>query len=79
MTVGGWHWLQTIVLINLPIYVNEDARAPLEAPHMYPTSSIPWCSAFGVAFLAIGLRNFRRRVLSPASEALLGRRRPSCC
>jgi ABC-2 type transport system permease protein len=65
VTVGGWHWLQTIVLINPLIYVNEGMRAAFtEAPHMHLYVIYPVVFAFGVAFLAIGLRNFRRRVLS---------------
>src|SRR4029077_9808171 len=33
--VGGGHWLQTLVLINPLIYVNEGMRAALtEAPHL---------------------------------------------
>jgi len=63
--VGGWHWLQTIVLINPLIYVNEGMRAAFtEAPHMHLYVIYPVVFAFGTIFLAIGLRNFRRRVLS---------------
>ncbi len=65
VTVGGWHWLQTIVLINPLIYVNEGMRAAFTAaPHMHLYVIYPVVAAFGVVFLAIGLRNFRRRVLS---------------
>ena len=65
VTVGGWHWLQTIVLINPLIYVNEGMRAAFtEAPHMHLYVIYPVVFAFGAVFLAIGLRNFRRRVLS---------------
>jgi ABC-2 type transport system permease protein len=65
VTVGGWHWLQTLVLINPLIYVNEGMRAALtNAPHMQLYVIYPVVVAFGAAFLAIGLRNFRRRVLS---------------
>jgi ABC-2 type transport system permease protein len=63
--VGGWHWLQTIVLINPLIYVNEGMRAALtRAPHMHLYVIYPVLLAFAAVFLAIGLRNFRRRVLS---------------
>ncbi|HUC36783.1 MAG TPA: ABC transporter permease [Acidimicrobiales bacterium] len=63
--VGGWHWLQTIVLVNPLIYVNEGMRAVFtEAPHMHLYVIYPVLAAFGAVFLAIGLRNFRRRVLS---------------
>jgi ABC-2 type transport system permease protein len=63
--IGGWHWLQTIVLINPLSYVKEGMRAAFTgAPHMHLYVIYPAVLAFGVAFLAIGLRNFRRRVLS---------------
>jgi ABC-2 type transport system permease protein len=65
VTVGGWHWLQTIVLINPLIYVNEGMRAAFTtAPHMHLYVLYPVVAAFGVIFLTIGLRNFRSRVLS---------------
>ena len=36
VTVGGWHWLQTVVLINPLLYVNEGMRAAFTtAPHMH--------------------------------------------
>jgi ABC-2 type transport system permease protein len=62
---GGWHWLQTVVLINPLIYVNEGMRAALtNAPHMHLYVIYPVLVAFLTLFLGIGLRNFRRRVLS---------------
>jgi ABC-2 type transport system permease protein len=65
VTVGGWHWLQTIVLINPLIYVNEGMRAAFTtAPRMHLYVIYPVVAAFGVVFLTIGLCNFRRRVLS---------------
>jgi len=65
VTVGGWPWLQTIVLVNPLVYVNEGMRAAFtEAPHMHLYVIYPVVVAFGTLFLAIGLRNFRRRVLS---------------
>jgi ABC-2 type transport system permease protein len=65
VTVGGFHWLQTLVLINPLIYVNEGMRAAFtEAPHMHLYVIYPVVFGFGALFLAIGLRNFRRRVLS---------------
>jgi len=65
VTVGGWHWLQTVVLINPLIYVNEGMRAAFtNAPHMHLYVIYPVIVGFAVVFLAIGLRNFRRRVLS---------------
>ncbi len=63
--MGGWHWLQTIVLVNPLIYVNEGMRAAFTAvPHMQLYVIYPVVAGFGGVFLAIGLRNFRRRVLS---------------
>jgi len=65
VTVGGWHWLQTVVLINPLIYVNEGMRAAFTAaPHMHLYVIYPVVAAFGAGFIALGLRNFRRRVLS---------------
>lgn len=65
VTAGGWHWLQTIVLVNPLIYVNEGMRAAFtDVPHMQLYVIYPVVAGFGGVFLAIGLRNFRRRVLS---------------
>jgi ABC-2 type transport system permease protein len=65
VTLDGWHWLQTLVLINPLIYVNEGMRAAFtEAPHMHLYVIYPVVFCFGALFLAIGLHNFRRRVLS---------------
>ncbi len=65
VTVGGWHWLQTLVLINPLIYVNEGMRAAFTtAPHMHLYVVYPVVFGFGAVFLTIGLLNFRRRVLS---------------
>ncbi len=65
VTLDGWHWLQTIVLINPLIYVNEGMRAAFtNAPHMHLYIVYPVVVGFGALFLTIGLRNFRRRVLS---------------
>jgi len=63
--VGGFHWLQTVVLINPLIYINEGMRAALtEAPHMHLYIVYPVLIGFLVLFLGLGLRNFRRKVLS---------------
>ena len=65
VTVGGWHWLQTLVLINPLIYVNEGMRAAFTSvPHMHLYVIYPVLCGFTAVFLWIGLRNFRRRVLS---------------
>ncbi len=63
--IGGFHWLQTLVLINPLVYVNEGMRAAFtNAPHMHLYVVYPVMFSFGTFFLALGLRNFRRRVLS---------------
>jgi ABC-2 type transport system permease protein len=63
--VGGFPWLQTAVLVNPLIYINEGMRAALtEAPHMHLYIVYPVLLGFLVLFLGLGLRNFRRKVLS---------------
>ncbi len=63
--IGGWHWLQTIVLINPLIYVNEGMRAAFTlAPHLHLYVVYPVLIGFCAVFLTAGLLNFRRRVLS---------------
>ena len=63
--IGGFHWLQTIVLINPLIYVNEGMRSAFtNVPHMHLYIIYPVLIGFCVGFLSLGLRNFRRRVLS---------------
>jgi len=65
VTIGGFHWLQTLVLINPLIYVNEGMRAAFtNSPHMHLYVVYPVLIAFTTLFLTIGLRNFRGRVLS---------------
>jgi ABC-2 type transport system permease protein len=65
VTVGGWHWLQTIVLINPLTYVNEGMRAAFTTTtHIQLYFIYPEMFQFGLIFLAIGLYNFRGRVLS---------------
>jgi ABC-2 type transport system permease protein len=65
VTVGGWHWLQTIVLFNPLIYVNEGMRAAFTtAPHLHLYVIYPVLVGFAVVFLTLGLRNFRGKVLS---------------
>jgi ABC-2 type transport system permease protein len=63
--VAGVHWLQIIVLINPLIYINEGLRAGLtHAAHMHLYVVYPVLIGFLATFLTLGLRNFRRRVLS---------------
>jgi ABC-2 type transport system permease protein len=62
--LGGFHWLQTIVLINPLIYIAEGMRAALTSiSHMPLYVVYPVLIGFCAFFLALGLRNFRRRVL----------------
>jgi len=63
--VGGWHWLQTVVLVNPLIYVNEGMRAAFtNGEHMHLYVIYPVVVGFLVGFLALGLHNFKKRVLS---------------
>jgi ABC-2 type transport system permease protein len=65
VTWGPWHWLQTLVLVNPLLYVNEGMRAAFtNAPHVHLYVIYPVLIAFCAGFLTLGLRNFRRRVLS---------------
>src|ERR1700691_5931440 len=65
VSVGGWPWLQTVVLVNPLVYLNEGMRAAFtNAPHMHLYVIYPVMVGFCAAFLWLGLRNFRRRVLS---------------
>ena len=63
--IGGFHWLQTLVLINPLIYVTEGMRAGLTSfSHMPLYVIYPALLAFSALFLALGLRNFRRKTLA---------------
>jgi ABC-2 type transport system permease protein len=65
VTVGGFHWLQVLVLVNPLIYINEGMRGALTtAPHMSLWVVYPVLLAFSALFLWAGTRNFRRRVIS---------------
>ena len=65
VTIGSFHWLQTLVLFNPLIYVNEGMRAAFTgAPHMHLYVVYPVIAGFALLFLTLGLRNFRRRVLA---------------
>jgi ABC-2 type transport system permease protein len=65
LTVGGFHWLQALVCVNPLIYANEGMRGALtNAGHMHLYAVYPALIGFCVLFLAIGLRAFRKRVLS---------------
>jgi ABC-2 type transport system permease protein len=62
--LDGFHWLQTLVLVNPLIYVAEGMRAALtEAQHMPLYVIYPVLVGFCALFLTLGLRSFRKRVL----------------
>jgi ABC-2 type transport system permease protein len=61
---GGFHWLQTLVLINPLIYIAEGLRAGFtEASHMHLYIIYPVLLAFCAIFLTLGIRSFKSRVL----------------
>jgi ABC-2 type transport system permease protein len=63
--VGGFHWLQTLVLINPLIYATEGLRAALtKSPHMHLYVIYPVLLAACVLFLYLGIKGFRKRVLA---------------
>jgi ABC-2 type transport system permease protein len=63
--IDGFHWLQTLVCINPLIYVNEGLRAGLtNISHMHLYIVYPVLIGFCALFLSVGIRAFRRRVLS---------------
>lgn len=63
--VGGFRWLQTLVLINPLIYINEGLRAAFTTvPHMHLYVVYPVAVGLTVAFFWLGIRGFRNRVLS---------------
>ncbi len=63
--LGGFHWLQILVLANPLIYISEGMRAGFtNVSHMSLYVVYPVLVAFCVLFLGLGLRNFRHRVLS---------------
>ena len=63
--LGSVHWLQIVVLVNPLIYINDGMRAAFtDAAHMHLYIIYPAIVAFGAIFLALGLRNFRSKVLA---------------
>jgi ABC-2 type transport system permease protein len=63
--LGGFSWLQVLVLINPLIYVTEGFRAALTpAHHMHLYVIYPVLLGFTSLFLWQGLKGFRKRVLS---------------
>ena len=63
--IGGFPWLQTVVLINPLVYVNEGLRAAFtNISHMHLYVIYPVVVGFCALFLFVGTTAFRRRVLS---------------
>jgi ABC-2 type transport system permease protein len=63
--VGGFHWLQTLVLINPLIYVNEGLRGAVTGlPHMHLYVIYPALLGACALFLYLGIKGFRKRVLA---------------
>jgi ABC-2 type transport system permease protein len=63
--VGGFSWLQALVLLNPLIYVTEGFRAALTtSPHMHLYVIYPVLTAVCALFLWQGIAGFRKRVLS---------------
>jgi len=63
--IGSFHWLQTLVLINPVMYVNEGMRAAFTtSSHMHLYIVYPVLLGFAILFLTLGLRNFRLKTLS---------------
>ncbi|MFH8616033.1 ABC transporter permease [Streptomyces sp. NPDC017979] len=65
VNIGGFPWLQSLVLLNPLIYISEGMRAGFtDLSHLPLYVIYPVLLAFCALFLGLGLRNFRRRVLS---------------
>jgi ABC-2 type transport system permease protein len=63
--IGAFHWLQTLVLANPLIYANEGLRAAVTGlPHMHLYVVYPALIGACALFLTLGIRGFRKRVLS---------------
>ena len=63
--LGAFSWLQTLVLINPLIYVAEGMRAALTSTsHMHLYVVYPVLLGFCALFLYLGIRGFRKRVLT---------------
>jgi ABC-2 type transport system permease protein len=63
--VGGFPWLQTLVLINPLIYVTEGFRAALTtSTHMHLYVIFPVLVSLCTFFLWLGIAGFRKRVLA---------------
>lgn len=64
VNVGGFRWLQILVLINPLIYIAEGLRAAFTTlPHMHLYIVYPALIGFCVLFLWLGISSFKKRVL----------------
>jgi ABC-2 type transport system permease protein len=64
-SLASIRWLQILVLLNPLVYMCEGFRAALTTvPHMSLWAVYPAMIGFSVLFTWIGIRNFKRRVLS---------------
>jgi ABC-2 type transport system permease protein len=62
---GGFRWLQTLVLVNPLIYVNEGLRAAVTGlSHMHLYVVYPALIGASALFLYLGIKGFRKRVLA---------------
>ena len=65
-TLTPVRWLKYLVLVNPLVYMNEGFRRALTRG--VPTMSVPVvlaaCTAFTAALAALGIRNFKRRVIT---------------
>ncbi len=63
--VGGFSWLQALTCLNPLLYANEGLRGAFTGVSHMPLYAVyPVLAAFAAAFLGLGIRAFRRRVLS---------------
>ncbi|HWW44768.1 MAG TPA: ABC transporter, partial [Acidimicrobiia bacterium] len=63
--IAGFSWLKILVLFNPLIYMNEGFRAALtNASHMSLWAVYGALLAFAAFFLYMGIKGFKRRVLS---------------
>ncbi|HVX17785.1 MAG TPA: ABC transporter permease [Acidimicrobiales bacterium] len=63
--VGSFSWLQVLVLVNPLIYINEGLRAAFTTvPHMHLYVVYPVVVGLTAGLWWLGIRGFRRRVLS---------------
>ncbi len=65
ITVWGFPWLKVLVLVNPLVYMCEGFRAALTtSPHMTLWAVYPVLLGFAALFLYLGIKGFKKRVLS---------------